>query len=156
MSVRLPVDSSTRWRGYVFGLGAVVLTAIPVLWRAERDSFPLSTYPMFARRLANPTVYFVERVDEKGRARRLTPEQVSGQEVMQSFKTIRRAVRGGPSAVEKLCRAIATRLAKRERRERFVQLRVVGASFDPVLYFTEDAAPEERTVEGTCNAAVAK
>jgi len=156
MSVRLSVDSSTRWRGYIVGLGAVVLTAIPVLWRAERDSFPLSTYPMFARRLASPTVYFVERVDEKGRARRLTPEQVSGHEVMQSFKTIRRAVREGPKAVDKLCRAIATRLARRERRERFVSLRVVGASFDPVSYFTENAPPEERSVEGTCRVQVAK
>ena len=49
MSVRLSVDSSTRWRGYIVGVGAVVLTALPVFWRAERDSFPLSTYPMFAR-----------------------------------------------------------------------------------------------------------
>jgi hypothetical protein len=152
----LSLEPSVRWRGYLVGLGAVVLTAIPVFWRAERDSFPFSTYPMFARRLASPTVYFVERVDEEGRARRLTPEQVSGQEVMQSFKTIRRAVRRGPNAVHKLCRAIATRLAKRERRGQFVRLRVVGARFDPISYFTEDTAPEERTIEGGCNVRVAK
>jgi hypothetical protein len=148
----MPLGSSTRFCGYGVGLGVVVLTAMPLLGRADADSYPLSTYPMFARHLENPTVHFVERLDEKGRARRLTPEQVAGNEVMQSYKTIRRAVREGPEAVEKLCRSIAGRLAKREKRGRSVRLRVVTARFEPVAYFTESAPAEERTVEGTCSA----
>jgi hypothetical protein len=152
--VRLIGGSSTRWRGYLVGVGVVLLTALPVLWPAHADSFPLSTYPMFARRLENPTIYFVERVDEDGRGRRLTPEQVSGREVMQSFRTIKHAVRRGPKAVDRLCRSIGKRLAQREKREKFVQLRVVGARFEPVSYFTEEAPPEERTVEGSCRVQV--
>ncbi len=148
----MPVGSSTRVRGYGVGVGVVVLTALPLFGRADADSYPLSTYPMFARHLENPTVHFVERMDQKGRARRLTPEQVTGNEVMQSYKTIRRAVRAGPEAVEKLCRSIAGRLARREKRGRFVRLRVVTARFEPVAYFTEDRAAEERTVEATCSA----
>jgi hypothetical protein len=68
---------------------------------------------------------------------------------MQSFKSIRGAVRRGPEAVARLCRAIAGRLAKRER-ERSVELRIVGARFDPVGYFVNGAAPEERNVEASC------
>jgi hypothetical protein len=148
--VAATLDPRARLRGYVIGLGVVVAAALPVARDATDDSFPLSTYPMFAREIEKPTVYFVERLEAKGRASRLTPEQVSGNEVMQSFKNIRAAVRTGPEAVTKLCRGIAERLARRERRKRSVELRVVGARFDPVAYFTEDAAPEERTIEGTC------
>jgi hypothetical protein len=132
----------------------VLLTALPVLSPAHLDSFPLSTYPMFARRLESPTVYFVERVDKRGRGRRLTPEQVSGHEVMQSFRSIKNAVHAGPEAVDELCRSIGARLAKREKRDKFVHLRVVGARFEPVAYFTEDAPPDERTIEGSCRVRV--
>lgn len=128
----------------------LVLAALPALSRAEDDAYPLSTYPMFARPLSRANVYFVERVDGKGRTRRLTPEQVSGNEVMQSFKTIGRAVRGGPKAVNDLCRIIAGRIARAERGERLVVLNVVEARFDPVAYFTVGAPPEERTVIGSC------
>jgi hypothetical protein len=139
----------TRARGYFVGLGVVLLAALPAFSRADDDAYPLSTYPMFARPLSRATVYFVERVDGK-RARRLTPEQVSGNEVMQSFKTIGRAVRGGPEAVNALCISIAERLAKAERRRRRVTLEVVVARFDPIAYFTSGALPEERTVVGRC------
>jgi hypothetical protein len=140
---------TTRLRGYLVGLGVVVLAALPAFSRAGDDAYPLSTYPMFARPLSRATVYFVERVDGK-RSRRLTPEQVSGNEVMQSFKTIGRAVHGGPDAVQALCFSIAERLAKAERRRRRVALHVVVARFDPVAYFTSGAPPEERLVVGRC------
>ncbi len=140
----------TRLRGYLVGVGVVVLAALPAFSRAEDDAYPLSTYPMFARPLSRGTVYFVERVDDKGRSRRLTPEQVSGHEVMQSFKTLSRVVRSGPEAVQSLCRVVAERLAKTEGRRRRVVLNVVAARFDPVAYFTSGAPPEERTVVGSC------
>jgi hypothetical protein len=104
---------------------------------------------MFARPLSRANVYYVERVDGR-RARRLTPEQVSGNEVMQSFKTVRRAVQGGPEAAKAFCISVAERLAKAERRRRRVSLDVVTARFDPVAYFTSGAPPEERTVVASC------
>lgn len=140
----------TRVRGYLVGLGVVVLAALPALSRADDDAYPFSTYPMFARPLSRATVYSVERVDAKGRTRRLTPEQVSGHEVMQSFKTLSRAVHAGPDGVKSLCRSIADRLARTEGRDRRVVLNVVAARFDPVAYFTSGAPPEERTVLGSC------
>jgi hypothetical protein len=132
------------------GLGIVVLAALPALSRADADAYPFSTYPMFARPFSRATVYYIERVDGKGRSRRLTPEQISGHEVMQSFKTLSRAVYGGPETVSALCRSVAERLAKAEPNQRRVVLNVVAASYDPVAYFTSGAPPEERTIVGSC------
>lgn len=147
MVARSPAN--TRVRGYAVGLGVVVLAALPALSRADEDAYPLSTYPMFARPLSHVNVYYVERVDGK-RPRRLTPEQVSGNEVMQAFKTVRRAAQGGPEAAKSFCRTLAERLAKAEPRRRRVSLEVVTARFEPIAYFTSGAQPEERTVVARC------
>lgn len=147
MVARSPAN--VRVRGYAVGLGVVVLAALPALSRADQDAYPLSTYPMFARPLSLANVYYVERVDGK-RPRRLTPEQVSGNEVMQSFKTVGRAVRDGPDAAKSFCFTLAERLAKAERRRRRVSLEVVVARFDPIAYFTSGTHPEERTVAARC------
>lgn len=146
------IDGPLRLRGYLIGLGAVVAAALPSIRDAREDAFPLSTYPMFARPLSNPTLYFVERVTEKNRAERLTPEQAAGHEVMQAYRSLKHAVRSGPVATQELCRSIATRLAERQANGKRVRLRIVRARFDPVAYFTEGASPAERSVEARCSA----
>ena len=74
------------------------------------DSFPLSTYPMFAANRGNehwiPTVVEV-RVG--GGTTRLTPELIAGtDEVVLASVTVERAVRNGQA--EDLCREVAGRL----------------------------------------------
>ena len=143
-------DAYARWPGYVVGLGVVIATALPAFRSARDDSFPLSTYPMFARKIDKPYLSFVERIDDKRRARRLDPELVASDEVMQSYRTIKRAVRQGPEAAEDLCRSIARRVSQRERGKKDVRLRIVRARFDPVAYFVSDAEPDEREVIASC------
>jgi hypothetical protein len=133
-------------------VGAVLAALSPAFRDAEQDSFPLSTYPMFARTLDKPELSFVERVDDKRHVQRLTPEHVGSDEVMQSYRVIKRAVREGPAAARSLCRTVAQRLAEREHHRRDVKLRVVSARFDPVAYFVEDAEPESRVVIASCSA----
>lgn len=145
-------DGYARWPGYVVGLGVVIAAALPAFRSARSDAFPLSTYPMFARKIDKPQVSFVERVDDKQRASRLDPELVANDEVMQSYRTVKRAVREGPDAAEALCRSIARRVAKREKGSKEVRLRIVSARFDPVAYFVHDAEPEEREVIASCTA----
>jgi hypothetical protein len=137
-----------RWPGYVVGLGVVMATALPAFRPAQLDAFPLSSYPMFARKLDRPRLSFVERVDDQQRARRLEPELVASDEVMQSYRTIKRAVRQGPEAAKELCRSIARRVAQREKK--VVRLRIVRARFDPVAYFVSNAEPDEREVIASC------
>jgi len=82
---------------------------------------------MFARKIDKPHLSFIERLDDRDRAHRLDPELVASDEVMQSYRTIKRAVREGPEAAEALCKSIARRLAKHEKGKREVRLRVVRA-----------------------------
>ena len=146
-------DGYARWPGYVVGLGVVIAVALPAFRSARTDAFPLSTYPMFARKLDKPSMSFVERLDDKQRAHRLDPELVASDEVMQSYRTVKRAVREGPEAADALCRSIARRVAKREKGRKEVRLRIVRARFDPVAYFVSDAEPDEREVIASCTAA---
>jgi hypothetical protein len=147
---RVQDSGHARWPGYVVGLGVVIAAALPMFRSAQRDSFPLSTYPMFARVLDKPYVSFVERVDDRRRAHRLDPELVASDEVMQAYRTIKRAVRQGPEAAEELCLSIAQRLAKRENGKKDVRLRIVRARFDPIAYFVDDAEPAQRKVIASC------
>jgi hypothetical protein len=137
-----------RWPGYVVGLGIVIAAALPAFRPAQLDAFPFSTYPMFARKLDKPRLSFVERLDDREGAHRLDPRLVASDEVMQSYRTIKRAVREGPEAAKDLCRSIARRVAKREKKE--VRLRIVRARFDPVAYFVSNAEPDEREVIASC------
>ena len=84
----------------------------PVVWKPGRDSFPLSSYPMFARSRTTSELrmeYIVGR-DSDGKMVPLGPKLVANGEVLQAKVTIASAVArdGGRS----LCRDIATRLAE--------------------------------------------
>lgn len=142
-------SARSRIPAYLFGLGAVVAAAAPAFRDATADSYPLSTYPMFARPIDKPQILFFESVDERRRIRAVSPHLVANDEVMQSAKRIRRASREGPEALDRLCRKVAKSVEK-QRRPKLVELRIVEARFDPVAYFVHDAAPEERRVLTTC------
>ncbi len=58
---------------YAFGLGLTLLVASPLLREPSDDSYPLSTYPMFAKKREKPLFYFVEGVNKKRQAERLPP-----------------------------------------------------------------------------------
>jgi hypothetical protein len=143
---------STRSRiaAYLFGLGAVIAALAPAFRDANADSYPLSTYPMFARPLGKPRILFLESVDERRRIRAVPPELVANDEVMQSAKRIRRAAREGPEALKRLCQEVAKSVGKQRRRPKLIELRIVEARFDPIAYFSNGAQPDERSVLMTC------
>jgi hypothetical protein len=142
-------SARSRIAAYVVGVGAVIAAALPVFRDTNADSYPLSTYPMFARPIEKSQLLFFESVDERRRVRAVPPELVANDEVMQSAKRIRRAARAGPEALKQLCREVAKRVRK-QRRPKLIELRIVEARFDPVAYFSEDAKPEERSVLTAC------
>lgn len=142
-------SARSRLPAYLFGLGTVFAAAAPAFREATADSYPLSTYPMFARPIDKPQILFLESVDERRRVRAVSPDLVANDEVMQSAKRLRRAWREGPDALDRLCRKVA-KSVERQRRPRLVELRIVEARFDPIAYFVHDAEPEERQVLTTC------
>ena len=81
-------------RVHAYGFSALVLGAIlwPLTQPASYDSFPLSTYPMFARaKPARATISHALAIDTQGAQRVIPPAVVTGGEVMQARVTLRRA-----------------------------------------------------------------
>lgn len=140
----------SRVVAYGWGLGLVLLTVSPALRDARAgDSYPLSTYPMFAAARERPLVYFAEGVTASGNEVRLEPALLGSDEVMQAAATVRRAVQAGGQRPRELCRQIAARIAKRGEPE-VKRVRLVDARFDPVAYFVDGPEPSEKNVHAQC------
>jgi hypothetical protein len=140
----------SRLLAYGFGLGLVALVASPGFGDPRWDSFPLSTYPMFARPRRMPVLYFSEGIDARGARRRLPPELLANEEVMQATARVRSAVAAGPEASGALCREIAGRALEHPDYSGLVAITLVSARFDPVAYFTRSTEPHEHTVHQRC------
>jgi hypothetical protein len=107
-------------RTRVVGAVATLVTLAAVLWPMQRqllsdDSFPLSTYPMFALRRTGARLYleYFVAIGPHGLRRFVPPELVASPEVMQTLVSIHAAVARGDT--DRLCRRVATRV--RDRRE---------------------------------------
>jgi hypothetical protein len=142
----------SRWPAYLVGLGVVVAAALPALRPASDDAYPFSTYPMFTDRRDRVVLGIVERIDEKGRARGVSPALVGSNNVMQAHAMVERALHRGPDAARALCEAIAARIVERERGKKRVRVRVVRGQFEPVAYFVSAAEPIRREVVAECSA----
>lgn len=134
----------SRVRAYLFGWGVIAAVAYPVTFPQGRDSYPLSSYPMFSARRERPTVYFARAVGPAGEAQRVPPELVGSSEVMQAAVTVRRAVQGGTKRMRRLCRTIAANVAADPRFSDAQQVQLLSAEVDPVAYFVE--GPDSRTL----------
>ena len=141
----------SRALAYGFGLGLTVLVAAPGFGDPNWDSFPLSTYPMFARPRSLPLLYLAEGVSRDGARHRLSPNLVANDEVMQATASVRRAVRAGPDATQALCGQIAERVAAAADESAIVEVRLSSARFDPVRYFSHGPEPVERTTHERCD-----
>lgn len=111
------MPNEKRWRAAIW-LATVALVGIlvwPASWSKGRDSFPLSPYPMFARRKTSPNLELVYAVafDGEGKRHYVAPEFVGSSEVLQARAILARAAsqRQAPA----LCREILQRLLADER-----------------------------------------
>jgi hypothetical protein len=139
----------SRLLAYGFGLGMVAVVAAPGFGDPGDDSYPLSTYPMFARPRGKPTLSFVEGITDAAPIK-LPPEIVAHNEIMQAVATVKRAVNAGPAAMDELCTRIAADVASDADFRDVRAVSIVSARFDPVRYFTEGPMPEERVEHNRC------
>jgi hypothetical protein len=135
---------------YVVSVAALALVFSPVLRPSQRDSYPLSTYPMFSydrgRESALPTAVGVT-VD--GQLRRLSPELISGgYEPVRAFATVEASIGNGDTAA--LCREIAERTIK-SRAGDLVAIEVVTEVHDVVAWFEGQKEPSQRIVHARCS-----
>jgi hypothetical protein len=108
------------------------------------DSFPLSTYPMFARPRGQPILYALVATARDGSERRVPAALVASGEVLQTKVLIQRSVEGGPLAMQALCEATAAKLAAAAAGATPSFVDVVRRRYDPIGYFTSGPTPIEQ------------
>jgi hypothetical protein len=124
----------------------LLAVAYPLLRDPVRgDSFPLSTYPMFAfkRPGARVALDYVIATGPGDSRRHVPPELVANHEVMQALMTIRRAVQSGRAMT--LCTEVALRAARDRRFDRMDAIQVVFGDHRGVDYLVRNTKGPERT-----------
>ena len=143
----VPAVVDRRWRRRAAAVSTVLVAAVlSPLWRSpERDSFPLSTYPMFARPLVGEADLDVAvGLDAGGGRRALSPEAIAGtDEVVQAGAVVDRAIAAGRE--DELCRQVAQRVT-----DPAVVAVVVLTDRIEVLGAAEGEPPVATTVHARC------
>lgn len=138
-------------KAQMFAVSAVALFAVwlPVFRSPPRDSFPLSTYPMFSTLLpAVSKVDLVVGIDASGEEVRLSPELIAGtDEVIIAGSTVRQSVRSGET--DEMCSLVADRVARSDN-DSVVEIVVKTDEIDAVRWFADDKTPESTTVHSRC------
>jgi hypothetical protein len=101
-------------RAYGYVVSVLLLGAVlyPLQTDPLRDSFPLSTYPMFSKaRPAFITIGHVVGVGKDGRLEPIPPSVVASGEVLQTKVAIRNTIRRGRRAATRLCDEVRGRVA---------------------------------------------
>jgi hypothetical protein len=121
----------------LFSLAVIAATLSPVWREPPRDSFPLSTYPMFSTVRETSWLDVVVGFDEGGGEHRISPNMIANAEVMQAAQTIADAVRGRRAPI--LCEEVARRVVAARRYEAVVRLEVQSRKLDPLTYFASES-----------------
>lgn len=142
---------------FCYSLTALVIAAVlyPLSFDKREDSFPLSSYPMFARFHPKPTLneyYLVaaSRGDAPEFRRSVPPELIANSEVLQAQATIRGAVRRGPRAMKALCAEVAARVARSPSFDRAGEVRLVKGTYDAIAYLTGTDTRGREVVRARC------
>ena len=141
-------ERALAWVVSIAVLGAVLW---PLAWPSGRDSFPLSSYPMFARgrRSAELRAVYAVATDGRGERRYVPPALVANREVLQARAVLDRAARGGKQDAAILCGEIAGRIAAGAGAAPFasaVEVRIVRARHDAGVYFDTGALGREKVL----------
>lgn len=127
-------------------LMALVLLGLmlsPLARPASDDSFPFSSYPMFAHARDNAETVVDRAVAhlEDGRVVPLPPRALGTDEVLQAAATLRQAIRRGRRGNARLCAAIAARIAGDPDYADATEVEILSERYDALAYFAGDTAP---------------
>jgi len=130
-----------RFQSHVFGTLLLALTLSPAFRSFTDDSYPFSTYPMFARSRSTVCVSHVRGIDATGTSRSLPPPLIVNEEITQAQQIVRAAVWRGERALVELCEAIAGRVAASPEFGAVAHVEIVTSCYEPVAYFTRGPEP---------------
>lgn len=128
--------------------GVTVAMLAPVV--ADRDGYPLSTYPMYARARGNVvTLATAQAVTESGGVLTLTPGLIGqSDDPLIVAGELREAIAGGRA--NERCSGVAERLSRSARAPAAVAVEVVVERHDVVARATGAPSLIERTVHARC------
>ena len=143
--------TAMRLRAYLISAVVAGAVAAPLFGIVRSDSFPISTYPMFASaRAADVSISHVVAVSADGERRPVPPSAVANAEVIQAFETVRQALRQGPEATQALCNRIAAGLVDPGGQGATTRVEIVTDRFDAVAYFEGNTQALASTVHAQC------
>ncbi len=140
-SVARPSWSSGHTRATIVTL-ALLLASLSAFVRdpSTQDSFPFSTFPMFASVRTTPQLAHLVAVRSDGTRYRVPPSALGTDEVMQAHGTIHAASKHRDAA-RALCEKVAATLRESGPGD-LVRLELVRSRFDPIAYFVEPDGPD--------------
>ncbi len=141
-----------RQRLFIIAItGAILALAIwPATWPQGQDSFPLSPYPMFARKKTSPTLVmdYALAFDGKGKQSFVAPSYIGSGEVLQARALIHGAISRGGNEASSFCKLVLNRV--REDDKDIVELRFVRGTHDSVAYLQGDQSKSVERNLVTC------
>lgn len=128
---------------WAVGLVLLGLALSPMARPLGYDSFPFSSFPMFAhgRKDAVTSVHRAVAVMPDGARVALPPRALGSDEVLQVDATLRHAIRRGKKGSERLCRAVAGRVAADPSFAGATHVELLTERYDALVYFAGDTAP---------------
>ncbi|MBA3500425.1 MAG: hypothetical protein M4D80_33740 [Myxococcota bacterium] len=128
----------------VVSIALIGATLSPLLRKPIDDSYPLSTYPMFAwKRPTKLTMSYAIGETAAGERRYLVPRVLGSGEVLQARAIVERAVRKGGTELAAFCQRIAANVAQLDRFDDVARIRVMSGTHDSIEFLMEDKLGSE-------------
>lgn len=133
-------------------LAVIALMSWPSSWKRGRDSFPLSPYPMFARKKTSPmmSLEYAVALSDTGKRFFVEPGLVGSGEVLQARALISGAVRRGQDSAQAFCDALLLRVRASSDLRDTVELRLVRGRHNAVSYLQGDQSESVEKVVVSC------
>lgn len=130
-------------RAWLVAAGLLAVQVSPLARGPHYDSFPWSTFPMFAHGRPDALTHVdrVVAVAADGTSRPVPPRLVANDEVLQAAATLRSTIRRGKKSTRALCRQIAARVAADPAWADATRVEIVSLKYDALAYFAGDHAP---------------
>lgn len=131
---------------WLLGLVLLGLMLSPLTRPPSQDSFPFSSYPMFAHGRKNAETAVDRAVAHlpDGSVAMLPPRALGTDEVLQAATTLGTAVRRGKRASARLCAQIAARVARDPAFAGATAVELLSERYDAIAYFAGDTAPLDK------------
>ena len=151
-------DVGLRRRVWSAGVIVTVLGSVlwPLTWPVDRDSFPLSNYPMFAwpRLTTSCTLAAIYAADGSSRRERLPPKALGRAKsltaALDANKQLELLLLGDPDRLQPFCQRIAANVAGDPELRWVRHIEIVRDEYDSLAYHAGAREPTRTITFATC------